>query len=68
MSEHGVDAIAKAADGLRRGGMVLVWDTEKPERGGIVVAAASRTSDDTVNFLAGEARGLTAVAMPPERA
>lgn len=68
MSENGADAIAKAADGLRRGGMALVWDPAQPERGGIVVAAASRTSDDTVNFLAGEARGLTAVAMPPERA
>jgi len=61
-------AISKAADALRRGGIALVWDPSFPERGGIVAAAASRTSDDTVNFFAGEARGLTAVALPPERA
>lgn len=61
-------AIAHAADTLRKGGLVLVKDPSRAGRGGIVVAAASRTSDDTVNFLASHARGLTAVAMWPDRA
>lgn len=60
--------IARAADTLRRGGLVLLSDPARPDRGGIVVAAGSRTSDDTVNFLAAHARGITAVALLPERA
>lgn len=71
MSEHAErheSPIARAAAALRKGGMALVSDPQSPERGGIVVAAAASTSDDTVNFLAGHVRGLTAVAMLPERA
>lgn len=60
--------IARAADTVRRGGLVLVVDPLRAERGGIVVAAASRTSDDTVNFLASYVRGLTAIALLPDRA
>ncbi len=63
--------MARAAATLRQGGMVLIdlmKDPTRPGRGAIVVAAAARTSDDTVNFLASHARGLTAVAMLPERA
>ncbi len=63
--------IARAAATLRQGGMVLIdlmKDPARPGRGAIVVAAGARTSDDTVNFLASHARGLTAVAMLPERA
>jgi len=60
--------VARAAYLLRKGGMALIKDPSRPERGGVVVAAGARTSDDTVNFLASHARGLTAVAILPERA
>ncbi len=66
--DRGDSPITRAADVLRKGGLALVHDPARPERGGIVVAGASRTSDDTVNFLATHARGLTAVAILPDRA
>lgn len=61
-------SIVRAADALRKGDLTLVEDSFRPERGGIVVAAASKTSVDTVNFLARHVRGLTSVALLPERA
>jgi 3,4-dihydroxy 2-butanone 4-phosphate synthase/GTP cyclohydrolase II len=67
-SKDSESPIARAADALRRGRLVLVIDVSRPERGGVVVAAASRTSDDTVNFFASHARGLTAIALLPDRA
>jgi len=59
--------IAHAADAFRRGQVVLVRDTTRPERGGVVIAAADQTSDDVVNFMATHARGLVCVALLPER-
>jgi len=66
-----MSTIEQASEVLRRGGLVLVHDLGAgPEgiKGGIVVGAAARTSDDTVNFLATHAGGLTVVALPPDRA
>ncbi|MFO0746162.1 MAG: GTP cyclohydrolase II [Myxococcota bacterium] len=65
---NGRPASEQASDTLRRGGMVLVHDPHRPSRGGVVVCAAARTSDDIVNFMATHARGLTMVAMGPDRA
>jgi len=56
------------SESLRRGGLAIVVDRAKPQRGAIAVGSASRTSDDIINFLATHARGITAVAMPEERA
>ncbi len=60
--------LGDAFESLRRGGLVVIGDTSRPGRGGIAVGSAQRASDDTVNFLATFARGITAVAMPAERA
>lgn len=60
--------IELSSEVLRRGGLVLIHDPARPARGGIVVAPASRTSDDVVNFLATFARGLTSIALPRDRA
>lgn len=56
------------AETLRRGGLVVVFDREQPARGGIAVGGAQRASDDVINFLATWARGITAVAIPEDRA
>jgi len=64
-----VNALLEATtEVLRRGGLVLLHDPGRPARGGVVVAPASRTSDDVVNFLASHARGLTTIALPRDRA
>ena len=59
--------IAAAADAFRHGQVVVVRDAVHPERGGIVLAAASQTSDDIVTFMATHACGLICVALLPER-
>lgn len=59
--------ITAAATAFRRGQVVVVRDATRPERGGVALAAADRTSDDVVNFMATHARGLICVALPPER-
>lgn len=59
--------IAAAADAFRHGQVVVVRDTIHPERGGVVVAAASQTSDDIVTFMATHACGLVCVALLPDR-
>jgi 3,4-dihydroxy 2-butanone 4-phosphate synthase/GTP cyclohydrolase II len=65
----GTRGITSALQSLRLGGLVLVTDSERPERGGIVVAAAERTNDDLVNFMATYARGgLICLALTAERA
>ncbi|MFT7582036.1 MAG: 3,4-dihydroxy 2-butanone 4-phosphate synthase/GTP cyclohydrolase II [Myxococcota bacterium] len=59
--------VASAIETFRRGGMVLISDSNRPERGGIVATSAERTSDDVVNFLATYACGLVSVALPPSQ-
>ena len=59
--------IAAAADAFRHGQVVVVRDTTHPDRGGVVVAAATQTSDDIVTFMATHACGLICVALLPDR-
>ncbi|MCB9733192.1 MAG: GTP cyclohydrolase II [Deltaproteobacteria bacterium] len=47
--------------------MVLVRDDRAPQRGGVLVSAAERTSDDVVNFMAAHGRGLVSLALMPDR-
>lgn len=61
-------SLGAAVEAVRRGGFALVRDSARPERGAVLVVAAARASDDGVNFLATHARGLTAVAVLPDRA
>ncbi len=60
-----LDAVTES---LRRGGLVVVSDAQRPNHGGIAVGGALRASDDVINFLATWARGITAVALPEDRA
>ncbi len=46
---------------------MLVRDTERPHRGGVVMTAAQRTSDDIVTFMATHARGIISLALPARR-
>ncbi|TNF33634.1 MAG: GTP cyclohydrolase II [Deltaproteobacteria bacterium] len=59
--------IAAATDAFRHGQVVVVRDSQRPERGGVVVAAAAQTSDDIVAFMATHACGLVCVALPHDR-
>jgi 3,4-dihydroxy 2-butanone 4-phosphate synthase/GTP cyclohydrolase II len=62
------ERLEPVAEALRRGGLALLTDRGRPERGGVVVGAAIRASDDVINFIATWARGITAVAVPEDRA
>jgi len=62
----GSDIIA-ATGAFRRGQVVLVEDTARPDRGGALVAAAERTSDDVINFMVTHGRGLVCLALLPDR-
>ena len=61
------DAIEATIEGIRRGRVVMIIDPVRPERGGILAAAAERVTDDLVNFMATHARAIVAVALAPER-
>ncbi len=63
-----MSGIHEAVEAFRLGRIVMVTDPTRPERGAVVAAAAERTNDDTVNFMANHARGLVALSMLPERA
>jgi 3,4-dihydroxy 2-butanone 4-phosphate synthase/GTP cyclohydrolase II len=60
--------VAQAVEAFRRGHMVVLLDALRPERGGVVAAAAERTSDDLINFMATHARGLISLALTADRA
>lgn len=63
----GEDPVIDAVQAFRMGRPALVNDRENPERGGVVAIAGRHASDDTINFMATHARGLTCMALPPER-
>ena len=68
-TQRGVEAtgLEHAFEAFRKGRLVVILDRERPERGAVFAAAADRTSDDVVNFMANHGRGLIAVAMLPHR-
>ncbi|MEC9071301.1 MAG: 3,4-dihydroxy-2-butanone-4-phosphate synthase, partial [Myxococcota bacterium] len=60
-------SIETTTEAIRRGRVVMIVDPVRPERGGILVAAAERVTDDIVNFMATHARAIVAVALAPAR-
>ena len=56
-----------ALDAFRLGQPIIVADPSVAGHGGVVMAAAERTSDGTVNFMVTHARGLLGLALTPER-
>jgi 3,4-dihydroxy 2-butanone 4-phosphate synthase/GTP cyclohydrolase II len=67
--EHKLESndVKAAADSFKQGGLVLIWDETRPEAGSVVVAAAERTNDDVVSFMANHARGIVGLALLPHR-
>lgn len=64
---QGERAVQSALEAYRQGRMVLISDSERPERGAIVAACGERTNEDVVNFMATWARGLIALGMLSDR-
>jgi len=64
---NSLDEVRSAAESFRQGGLVLVFDEEKPDLGSVVIASAERTNDDVISFMANHARGIIGLAMLPHR-
>ena len=60
--------VPQVLQALRAGRMVLVVDDEDRENEGDLIAAASETSAEVINFMATHGRGLICLALPPEQA
>ncbi len=60
-------SLLDAFEAFRKGRLVIIIDSSQSERGAVLAAAADRTSDDVVNFMANYGRGLIGVAMLPHR-
>ncbi len=60
--------VERAAEELRRGGMIIVTDDADREGEGDLMAAAISVTADQVNFMAREARGLICCAIDAARA
>lgn len=60
--------IPQVLEALRAGQMVLVVDDEDRENEGDLIAAASKTDSEIINFMATYGRGLICLAIPPEQA
>lgn len=58
-----IEAVLEA---LRNGQLVLVVDDEDRENEGDLIAAASVTTAETINFMVTHGRGLVCLAIPPE--
>lgn len=63
-----LDSIERALQALRDGQCIIVVDDEDRENEGDVIAAAELCSEEVINFMATEARGLICVSVPAERA
>ncbi len=66
-SPEAFSSIEEALQAIRAGKMVVVVDDEDRENEGDFVMAAEKASDEDVNFMAREARGLICVSMPGSR-
>jgi 3,4-dihydroxy 2-butanone 4-phosphate synthase / GTP cyclohydrolase II len=61
------DSIEDAVADIREGRMVIVCDGEDRENEGDLVMAAQFATPESINFMAGEARGLICLALTAER-
>jgi len=63
-----LDTIDVALQALRDGKCIIVVDDEDRENEGDIVASAELCTEETINFMATEARGLICVSVPGDRA
>ncbi len=68
MSQFPLDPIEEALADLRAGKCVVVVDDEDRENEGDLICAAELCTEDLVNFMAAEARGLICVSITEGRA
>lgn len=66
MTENIFDSIEDVIKDIQAGRMVIVVDDESRENEGDLIAAADKTTDDIINFMATHGRGLVCVAMTEE--
>ncbi len=62
-----IDAIEKAVEQIRSGGMVVVVDDADRENEGDLILAAKMATAADINFMVTHARGLVCLAATPER-
>ncbi|HNS33359.1 MAG TPA: 3,4-dihydroxy-2-butanone-4-phosphate synthase, partial [bacterium] len=67
MKEKTFSSIDSAIKDIREGRFVIVVDDEGRENEGDLIIAAEKTTAESVNFMAKEARGLICVALLPDR-
>jgi 3,4-dihydroxy 2-butanone 4-phosphate synthase/GTP cyclohydrolase II len=67
MSENPFSPIEQAFEDLRQGKMIILCDDEDRENEGDIVMAAQFITDDAVNFMLREARGVLCLPMSRER-
>ncbi len=63
-----LDSIAQALDDLKAGKCIIVVDDEDRENEGDLVCSAELCSEQNINFMATEGRGLICVSLTEERA
>ncbi|MBU3741053.1 MAG: bifunctional 3,4-dihydroxy-2-butanone-4-phosphate synthase/GTP cyclohydrolase II [Candidatus Kapabacteria bacterium] len=63
-----LDRIETALESLRAGRCIIVVDDEDRENEGDLIASAELCSEDVINFMATQARGLICVSIDGERA
>ena len=63
-----LDTIETALEALRAGRCIIVVDDEDRENEGDVIASAELCSEEVINFMATQARGLICVSIDGERA
>lgn len=63
-----MNTIEEALEDLKAGKCIIVVDDEDRENEGDLICAAELCSQENINFMATEARGLICVSLTPERA
>jgi len=63
-----LDTISAALDDLKAGKCIIVVDDEDRENEGDLIASAELCSEEVINFMATEARGLICVSVTGDRA
>ena len=63
-----LDSIESALEDLRTGKCVVVVDDEDRENEGDLICSAELCTEETINFMAAEARGLICVSLTEDRA
>ncbi|MFM7390456.1 MAG: bifunctional 3,4-dihydroxy-2-butanone-4-phosphate synthase/GTP cyclohydrolase II [Vampirovibrionales bacterium] len=61
------NTVEEALEALQQGRCIVVADDEDRENEGDLIAIADLVTDETINFMASEGRGLICLALTPER-